>query len=469
MPKASKTKGDTNVEGEPKKRKFQVAWEEDGDNDELHAENVDKRRALRQAIYNIGDQIENEQEALQDVTKDNWQDILTSLNEAHSQINHTREAQADAKIMRTLAFTMNKRAKTLENSSRMSFSDFANAIKAKYNEAALEEGEGDMDVDDDDDDGKSKSRKRRRSSNENNNNNNRNELNWSALGGDVGQLFLFPIGFNAMLGPISKPKKLQKARVLKEKDAPVRATQLESIENPQRKEGDGDGDDDDDEDGEVNEASFQRIDRLDKECKKRSSSSASKKNSSNKDKDASQGEAAVFPVLDILFDKDDVVQTIENFFDMAFLIKEGEVFTQYNKKQGLPFALSSDKTKTQKTRRRQQVLTLSVSQLNSLSKMMKEGHHETVSSLVRSLNNGGTIDEDDDMDGGSGSGSGSGANPLHRRDPLYKAKTAREQSAIIDSQVNKVSAATKKANKARAKASKSQVDSSQPLISQSLS
>ncbi len=382
-------------EVQEKRKKFKVNWlpDEMEEDAEAHEAAQVQRRDLRQKLYQIGEIVDNKQDALQDVSKNNWDDVLESLNATHRYINHTREAQHDAKIMNKLSHTMKNRAMRLEECSQISFKDFCMAAKEAYNECddVLSEDE---DVDAQSGSGRRKKRVLKQDKDI-------GAMSWTKLGADVGQLFLSPVGLTAMMGPISKPKKVAVARQAKKKDEEVVAKRPEKVESNV--------------DDELNEATFHRIEKLDEVIQKRSkrtSSSSSSSGNSNRDT------GAAFAIMDVLYDRSDIVQTMENFFDFAFLIKDGAVVTSYDKNNSIPSSIYADKDKLP-AQRKQHVLTLSVKEMREITKYMEESNTLELSDLL------------DPSRSSSGKNS-SDSNPLHRKDKLYDARTALEQTQVLD-------------------------------------
>ena len=118
---------------------------------------------------------------------------------------------------------------------------------------------------------------------------------------------------------------------------------------------------DEEEDKEFNEATFKRIDvqmNLILEKSKKSQS---------------------LPLLPLLFDAEDQVQTVENFFDYAFLIKEKAVAQKVEKEtkggSGLPMIIAAPKEKLQELEVKQHVLSLNMKELKELAELCKDGSY----------------------------------------------------------------------------------------------
>ena len=364
-----------------KRKKFKVNFApgevEDGD-EQAFADLQTKRRKTREKQYQLEASVDRNQEDLQDVNSSFFDDVMDSLNEQHRNIMHVREAQQDSNVTRKISMNLVKRVQKLDSNSRISLKKFLVCLKEKFSEADDDDdnedgGDGGYDEEED-----AASRSGRASSKRKAAVSMADErdaaMSWTKLGAAAGRLFLSPVGMETMLGPISKPKVVKSrcfllnfvpipvclsfclfvclclgisvfltslrqkltpslhlpspppphlaiVRKAKQKDAPVALINPEKIDNLDMTQGgasSGQGDDDD-----VTEVTFARISKLDKVVKARSAKKKKKGDDSNGDT------FKKFAVLDVLFDSKDVVQTMENMFDFAFLIKEGEVLTQY--------------------------------------------------------------------------------------------------------------------------------------------
>lgn len=350
-----------------KRKKFKVIFTQLDEDDVVgHEEEDQKRRNLRRKQHHMQDQIVKDQGDLQDVQKDDFTELMDDLNYIHRNISHSREAQLDTKLLNMMAETLVNRAKKIDTSN-LSFSSLAESVKKNY-------------CDDDDGDENSSARSKHEA---------HTEISWMKLGADVGKLFLNPVDLSTMVGPMSKPKKVVAARQARQRDEPALVVRPEVLDTSKK--------DGTDEDKEVDEVTFRRLEDLDKEVKHRSED---------------RGVSDKFELLDILFDAKDCVQTVENFFDFAFWIKDGEVMESWDKKSSQPFAISADKNKMP-TERRQHVLALSLKDMKALCKILEQEGTEKLSDLLNSTPTGFP------------------ENPLHRSDEVYKALTAYEQSAAL--------------------------------------
>ena len=122
-----------------------------------------------------------------------------------------------------------------------------------------------------------------------------------------------------MLGPISKPLKVRKP-LEREGGKGKKGKETHEIEEPEsiiQSRGAGRAGEGQVIDEEKGEATFERITTLEQLVIKATATSTSSSATNNG-----------FSSLDILVDTQDHVQTVENFFDFAFLVKEGEVLTK---------------------------------------------------------------------------------------------------------------------------------------------
>ena len=206
-----------------------------------------------------------------------------------------------------------------------------------------------------------------------------------------------------MLGPLGKPPKARKV-MEKAKKGPKENNKLEKPEEILQ-------DEDDEEEKEFNEATFARIDTQLKAITK--------------------GKKKMMPLLPFLLDSEDQVQTVENVFDYAFLIKEKAVSQMVMKETGLPVIVQSKKENLGTMESQQLVLSLNMKELKELASLTKDGHF------------GYDEDEEDelrivsDKAGSSSSSSSSSSSKsrrnslLHRTDPLYSLADAHAQAELI--------------------------------------
>jgi hypothetical protein len=205
------------------------------------------------------------------------------------------------------------------------------------------------------------------------------EFCWRSLGQDVGKLFLRPTPLVTMLGSMDQPEKVKNAakkKIPREKLQEVRPEEL--IQDAKK---DGDGDEAD----ELGEATFARITAQEKKLIELSS-----RNTIN--------------ALKVLVDERDPVQTVENFFDLAFLIKDNKVSITEDTDSNQPMAQHFQYLdKAMPKEPRQLVLSLNMKDLKRLASALKTQGNEC---------------------------------PIHREDELYQAADVREQTKILAERVD---------------------------------
>ena len=133
------------------------------------------------------------------------------------------------------------------------------------------------------------------------------------------------------------------------------------------------------------------------------------------------------------------VQTIENFFDMAFLIKDKKVKVQVDtegdagtqSKPNLPVAVPiyndeiDEMDTTNSVTKKQQVMSLNIRDVAVLSKLL---------ALVDSHPGSGSSTSSSSTSSSSSNTNASNApNALHREDELYRKKSAHDQADLLES------------------------------------
>eukprot|EP01034_Spumella_vulgaris_P027263 gene27263-33957_t len=219
--------------------------------------------------------------------------------------------------------------------------------------------------------------------------NDEGEFSWSKFGKDVGQIVNNAPVFNCMLGPISKEIKVRKAIVRREKeDMSGTAQKPEEISQGQ----------DDDKDGD--EATNERLKVLHNKIMEVMPHA-----------DGTEGEQQVFDLFKLLVDPADNVQTIENIFDLSFLIKEKKVLTDFTVgEHGIrtPVVFGIDQNKMHEsglgTDKKQMILSVNMQDLSTFRKYLYPNY----------------------LPDGSGD-----VNALHRTDPLYDARDAAHSAALV--------------------------------------
>lgn len=202
---------------------------------------------------------------------------------------------------------------------------------------------------------------------------------WTKMGLDCGALFTSAPPMTVMLGPISKPVIVRKIAGKKgPREIHVEIQPEELIQTAE----------------EDDEATNERIQTQSNLIMKLCYPEFKAKKKNDKPAQASKS----FDLLQTLVDPQDPVQTVENLFDFAFMIKEKQVGQKLNE-DGIPVAQLMPDTLREEDRH-QMVLTMGMKDLKKLSKLVAS----------KSV-----------ADGQSGSC------PLHRNDLLYSAKNAHEQ------------------------------------------
>jgi hypothetical protein len=261
-------------------------------------------------------------------------------------ITHGREEYIDSTILNAQSRVLRKMAANLEdNSRRYDFNSFSAALTDKFKDR-----QSDL-------------------------------FDWTKLGMDCGALFMSAPAMTVMLGPIGKPEKLRK--IAERKGPKQRHEEVRPEELTQTAE---------DDDEATNERIQTQRDHIQHLCypefkPKKKNELPPANTICNK-----------FDLLYNLLDPADAVQTVENLFDFAFLIKEKKV-TQKIDENGMPISLLIPDG-LHNADRKQMVLTMGMKDLKKLSKLVAS------KSVADGLNS---------------------ACPLHRNDLLYAAKNAHEQ------------------------------------------
>jgi hypothetical protein len=206
-------------------------------------------------------------------------------------------------------------------------------------------------------------------------------FDWTRFGIDCGALFLSAPPMTIMLGPISKPEKIRK---IAEKKGPK---QIHEEVKPEELIQTAEEDD---------EATNERIQTQSKHIQNLCYPEFKPKKKN--EQPPANATCKPFDLLYNLLDPVDAVQTVENFFDFAFLIKEKQVAQKLDE-NGMPISLLIPDG-LQHENRKQMVLTMNMKDLKKLSKLVAS------KSVADGLNS---------------------TCPLHRNDLLYAAKNAHEQ------------------------------------------
>ena len=418
------------------------------DDEEAQKANLAQRRGIRSTQNMIRDKIMNLHEELTDISNNETFDGIRELinNETFKEISHVREACKDAEIMRDLSGIVLKRAQKLDDSSkRYNFTAFTGRLKELFSTAATADDDGDDSEEEEDKDEEGGRRKHKRRSPVAGNRSNSNsllQLNWTRLGADAGQLFYGATPINTLIGPLGAPPKAKKAIVRQDRSdahAMIAAKPKEVVNDEEE------GEDDDEEEGEATRA---RIRNLGKTLLKMNKSSKSLTLSDRKHKEKWQNR---LPFLDVFVDPKDNVQTIENIFDLAFLMKNGDVICATDT-SGDPFVICDDSTftKINGDEKRQHVLSINMKELQELQKL-HDGSFDPdapLRSILENMNDEDDNDEDvhdENTPSKNKKGSKSSSSPsqmkrqslsasvcvLHRDDQLYQERDVHRQAEII--------------------------------------
>ena len=374
--------------------------------DKMEAE----RRAIRKNQSALKDKFKTNKDDVLDIQNKAWNEIRTANNETKQGILYTREALGDVRILADLSKSLHTKAIRLDdNSKRINFKDFVIRIKALFKGKQYGEAEEEYEEPEDDEEAAASKRKRRGGVIRDNSGG-ASEFDWCTLGADVGALFTTPFPATMMLGPLGKPPKV---RVVKERQAPARKDNSKVITAEEVVQ---DSDDDEEEeigeDGkpkekkEFNEATFARIN-----------------NQVEVLSDLKKTGRSHLQLVPFLVDTDDQVQTVENFFDYAFLIKEKATKQKLDKSTGLPVIQTAEREQLEEKESRQLVLSLNMRELKELAKLVKEEE-------------GLESDDEESNDNGNGKSSSSSSKKrrrvtLHRDHVLYQTDSVHDQADLI--------------------------------------
>eukprot|EP00596_Hydrurales_sp_CCMP1899_P003858 CAMPEP_0119053118 /NCGR_PEP_ID=MMETSP1177-20130426/74208_1 /TAXON_ID=2985 /ORGANISM="Ochromonas sp, Strain CCMP1899" /LENGTH=453 /DNA_ID=CAMNT_0007032949 /DNA_START=102 /DNA_END=1463 /DNA_ORIENTATION=- len=351
-----------------------------------------KRRQIRINQRSLMDVFTDEQEALQDFNSGRFKDTRGLMNTEFDKIGHTREQHIDATLMNAQSRVLRKLAANLEdNSRRYDFNSFSSALTDKGPISKPEKLRKIAEV----------LRKLAANLEDNSRRYDFNSFSsaltdkfkdrqsglfdWTKCGIDCGALFLSAPPMTIMLGPISKPEKLRK---IAEKKGP---RQIHEEVKPEELIQTAEEDD---------EATNERI-----QTQSRHIQSLCYPEFKPKKKNELPPTNVLCKPFDLLYnllDPLDAVQTVENLFDFAFLIKEKQVAQKIDE-NGMPISLLLP-GELQNADRKQMVLTMNMKDLKKLSKLVaRKSSADDLSSTC----------------------------PLHRNDLLYSAKNAHEQADIL--------------------------------------
>jgi len=332
-----------------KRKKEQVPLKELLTQDAVDEEKK-QRRGTRKQQNELLEEIENSKALLDDFNSNKLRALREQNNKVFNGgdgsgagVMHTREGFMDGQICGELAFAVLRRADKLDDlTHRIHFEDLSQSLAKTFRV-----------------DGK---------------------FSWRSLGQDVGKLFMRPTPLVSMLGSLDKPEKVRvaaKQRQAREQKGPE--VRPETIIQEAKIGADGKEITDE----EYSEATFARIKVL----------------SDLLSKDT--GEHKAVNLLSFLIDENDHVQTVENFFDLAFLIKSCTAEAIDDPITHQPM-LHEKKFLNDNTRDSKQiVLSLNMKDIKKMAATLKKQHSRC---------------------------------PLHRKDELYDAEDATEQAEILQRQ-----------------------------------
>ncbi len=370
------------------------------------------RRMIRKKQSDLQDELVKNKDELLDIRSEAHDKIRNEMNECQASILYTREALGDVRVLSSLGKNLHTKAIRLDdNSKRLNFKDFVIRLKGLFKghqHGGEEEYYGEPEEDDEEATRPSK-RKRPRGGAIRNNDADSTPFDWCTLGADVGALFTTTFPATMMLGPLGKPPKV---RVAAERAArPVKDNSEVAVAEELIQ------DEDDDEDSETgekdkaefNEATFARIDHQEKVLREL------------RDKGEDTG------LISFLVDPHDQVQTVENFFDYAFLIKEQSTSQKIDKATGLPVIKPAHREMLAEKESKQLVLSMNMQELKELAAIMQE--HEEAG--INSNGGSGLINNSSSNGSRSNSPKKRKVLSLHRDDALYKTSDVHQQTALI--------------------------------------
>eukprot|EP01036_Dinobryon_divergens_P034055 gene34055-44003_t len=139
-----------------------------------------------------------------------------------------------------------------------------------------------------------------------------------------------------------------------------------------------------------------------------------------------------FNLLELMVYPTDPVQTIENFFDLSFMVKERDILIEVDD-TGLPLAVASDRNKVS-VEKKQMVLSINMKELRELSSLLYPDVADKTSRKRKSSGSARNEEETDKDDHASLSQSFTvpyPKHPLFRSDKLYKLSDVKEQTQLL--------------------------------------
>ena len=279
------------------------------------SEDGESRRRLRTEIRYVHETMVDNLEELQQPESTLYDDKRAEVNAQFKRTTHSREQLLDAENLKILSFAAKQQASKINNSaSTYNFNTFADAIRNDMLDPETF------------------------------------TFSWRKLGRLCGQVFRLLPPCIPLHGPIGKGYVVkERKRTEKPRDELVALSKPETVEQ-----------NDDDEDV-SNEATNARITKLKKiliECTKQLATSEESKSTATVD------------LIELLVDTQDKVQTVENFFDFAFLLqKKISAQSCEDAEYGLPRALAASELEAEK---QQLVVSLGMKDLTELNELIDE-------------------------------------------------------------------------------------------------
>ena len=320
---------------------------------------VEDRRVLRGEIRQVQEEMLDNQDEMGRVGSSKYEEMRNLVNSQFQRTHHSREQLLDAENLKLLSLATKKQASKIDSTSSIyNFNTFADSIRNDF-----------IDIE-------------------------TSYFSWTTLGKQCATIFRTIPAFDTLYGPIGKGY-VAKERKKTEKpvDDGARLTRAESVE--QSEEADR-----------GNEATNERIKKLQRTLEK-----ATSHNGKEATETINDNESKTVDLLKLLVDTKDKVQTIENFFDFAFLLQRKRVAESKISDDQLPRALFCTNLDTDK---QQLVLSLDMKQLGEVNELLEEIHE------MEQLLGKAPAEQVADVYG-----------VLHRNDELYSSSDARDQAEIL--------------------------------------
>ena len=274
-----------------------------------------QRRELRKEQRKLLDSVHDNFEKIADKNSSTFDDLRQETNRLFGLANKTREQHNDALIFQQLSKGLKKMTASTSNlSARYNFSGFKDKLWEQYEDKELERFKS---------------------------------INWVVLGEDVGSFMRTPGNVTTFFGPLLREEKVRKEsqRTKKREDDVIELRPEELIH---------------DEEDDINEATNERFKILEGILKK------------NLNSFTETNDVEINNLIKILVDPTSSVQTIENFFDFSFMIKnkKARIF-EHKSCTGLLGAMLDDEVGDEANEKNQAVLSMNMKHLGHLQELMK--------------------------------------------------------------------------------------------------